>query len=79
MNWGNDMDELDLLDKRVEVLDMFLHARLGRIARYFDLDSTELLDEKIRVLGEVIDGKHFDEIEGFMDIFELLPKEGFWD
>lgn len=73
------MDELDLLKKQIEVLDLFLCAELGPFARYFDLDSTELLDEKIRVLGEVIDGKHFDEIEGFMDIFELLPKEGIWD
>ncbi|MCB5279346.1 MAG: hypothetical protein LHW59_07480 [Candidatus Cloacimonetes bacterium] len=76
------MDELnilDILDKRVEVTSLFLHAELGPLARYFDLDSTELLDEKIRVLGEVVDGKTFDEIEGFYDIFELLPKEGIWD
>lgn len=73
------MDELDLLKKQMEVTSMLLHADLGRIEQYFDLDSTELLDEKIRVLSEVIDGKHFDEIEGFYDIFELLPKEGIWD
>lgn len=76
------MDELDFwekLEKRVKVMHLSLHAELGPLAKYIDHDSTELLDEKIRVLGEVIDGKHFDEIEGFYDIFELLPKEGFWD
>lgn len=76
------MDELDIwekLKKQVEVTHLFLRAELGPLAKYIDLDSTELLDEKIRVLGEVIDGKHFNEIEGFYDIFERLPKEGFWD
>ena len=73
------MDELELLDKQIEVLDLYLRAELGRLTSYFDLDSTELLDEKIRVLNEVIDGKNINEIEGFYDIFELLPKEGFWD
>lgn len=79
MNWGSDMDELDILTKQTEVTSLFLRADLGRFAQYLDLDSTELLDEKMRVLGEVIDGKPIDEIEGFRDIFELLPEEGLWD
>lgn len=79
MNWGSDMDESDILAKQTKVTDLFLRADLGRLASYFDLDSTELLDEKIRVLSEVVDGKPIDEIEGFRDIFELLPEEGIWD
>lgn len=73
------MDELDLLDKRIELTRLFLRVDLGPLERYFDFDSTELLDEKIRVLSERIDGKTIGEIEGFYDIFELLPKEGIWD
>lgn len=73
------MDEMDLLEKQIEVTSLLLRADLGRFAKYLDLDSTELLDEKIRVLSEVLDGRPIDEIEGFYDIFELLPKEGIWD
>lgn len=73
------MEDIGMLSKRIEVVDLFMQAHLGRLASYFDLDSTENLDDKIRVLREVIEGKPLDEIDGFMGIFELLPKDGLWD
>ncbi len=71
--------EVDDLLKRAEIANLFMQADLGRFANYFDLSSTENLDEKIRVLGEVVEGRPISEIEGFMDIFELLPEDGLWD
>ena len=59
------MEDIGMLSKRIEVADLFMQAHLGRLASYFDLDSTE--------------GKPLDEIDGFMGIFELLPKDGLWD
>ena len=74
------MDDIEALDKMAEVARLFMQARLGRIGAYLDLDSAEMLDDKIRVLREYIDGKAPDEIEGFYSIFELLPPEGdIWD
>lgn len=74
------MDDIEQIDKMTEVASLFMQARLGRIGAYFDLDSTEMLDDKIRILREYIDGKAPDEIDGFYTIFELLPPDGdIWD
>lgn len=74
------MDDIERIDKMAEVADLFLQARLGRIGDYMDLSSDTMLDEKIRVLREYIDGKAPDEIEGFYSVFELLPPDGdIWD
>jgi hypothetical protein len=42
--------------------------------KYYDHDSYELLDEKIRVFSERIAGKSIGEIPGYEDVYELLPK-----
>lgn len=47
---------------------------------FFDLDSDELLDEKIEVLTALKNGKSISEIPRFYDILELYPKdETHWD
>ena len=48
--------------------------------QFFDLDSDELLDEKIRVLTALKDGKQIADIPNFYDILESYPKNGeHWD
>ena len=47
--------------------------------KYFDLDSEEMLDEKIEVLEALKAGKKIKDIPEFYDILELMPKEGIWD
>ena len=48
--------------------------------QFFDLDSDELLDEKIEVLTALKEGKQISEIPNFYDILELYPKDGeHWD
>lgn len=49
------------------------------LVKYFDIESTKLLDEKIEVLESIKQGKKIEEIQNFYDIFELLPKNGIWD
>ena len=59
-----------------------LRSYLGRfptLINYYDIESDKLIDEKIGVLEAVKAGKTIDEIPGFYDIFELLPKEDIWD
>lgn len=48
--------------------------------QFFDTMSEENLDKKIEVLQQIIDGKTPDEIDGYNDVLELMPKDGeMWD
>lgn len=49
------------------------------MAKFFDLDSDELLDEKIQVLNELKKGTPIEKIPDFYNILELLPDGGIWD
>lgn len=47
---------------------------------YFDVDSEELLDEKIEVLEQIKDGKKIQDIPHFYEVLEKLPGKGsLWD
>ena len=47
---------------------------------YFDVDSEELLDEKIEVLEQIKDGKKIQDIPHFYEVLEKLPGNGsLWD
>ena len=47
---------------------------------YFDVDSEELLDEKIKVLEQIKDGKKIQDIPHFYEVLEKLPGNGsLWD
>lgn len=45
---------------------------------YMDVDSDEMLDEKIQVLTDLVNGKTIAEIPNFYKVLELYPKE-MWD
>lgn len=79
MNDDEKRRNFEKIVKRDEAVDLLHQAELGRFWRYFDTESFEMLDQKIRVLKEVIAGKPWDEIEGFYEIFEKIPKDGLWD
>lgn len=49
------------------------------MVKFFDLDSDELLDEKIQVLNELKKGTPIEKIPNFYNILELLPDGGIWD
>lgn len=74
----NNMDE-NLIAKKEKIFDLLLDVDDDLIRRYFDIDSDELLDEKIEVLTDLKSGKTIDEIPKYYDILELLPQEGIWD
>lgn len=44
------------------------------LGRFFDLESEELLDEKIEVLESLKAGKTIAEIPNFYNVLELYPK-----
>lgn len=49
------------------------------LIKYFNLDSDQLLDEKIFVLKKIKAGKKINEIPNFYDVFELMPDDIHWD
>lgn len=75
------MDEMETLLKHAQMVDLLLDGVLPiDFAPYFDVDSKELLDEKIEVLQALKDGKAISEIPNFYKVLELLPPDGeIWD
>lgn len=73
--------ENELIDKIVKVRQLFSEVDFPpTMIQFFDLDSDKLLDEKIRVLTALKDGKQIADIPNFYAILELYPKDGeHWD
>lgn len=45
------------------------------LIEFFDLNSGSQLDEKIKVMAAMKEGKQISDIPNFYDILELYPKE----
>lgn len=79
------MTEQELIEKGVRVRQLFSEVEFPpMLSQFFDLDSDELLDEKIEVLTALQEGKQIADIPNFYDILELYPKgedetETHWD
>jgi hypothetical protein len=70
------MTERELIEKSVKVHQLFIEVEFPpMLSQFFDLDSDELLDEKIEVLTALKDGKQIADIPNFYDILELYPKD----
>ena len=71
----------ELIEKIIKVRQLFSEVDFPpTMIQFFDLDSDELLDEKIRVLTALKDGKQIADIPNFYDILESYPKNGeHWD
>lgn len=69
------MTERELIEKSVKVHQLFFEVEFPpMLSQFFDLDSDELLDEKIEVLTALKNGKQIADILNFYDILELYPK-----
>lgn len=69
----------ETMEKWGRVADLVMRVHDPLVAKFFDLSSEELLDEKIEVLEELVAGKAPADIPKYYDILELYPKEGIWD
>lgn len=69
------------IEKGVKVRELFTDVDFPlTLIQFFDLNSDELLDEKIEVLTALKEGKQISEIPNFYDILELYPKDDeHWD
>lgn len=75
------MTNRELIEKGVKVRELFFEVDFPpMLIQFFDLDSDMLLDEKIKVLTALKEGKQISDIPNFYDILELYPKDGtHWD
>lgn len=69
----------EIIKKKSEIMDLLFEVNCYEIDKFFDVDSDEMLDEKIEVLKALKSEKPIAEIPKFYDILELMPKEGIWD
>ena len=65
--------------KMLKVLDLLFEVDDPVFKKFFDIDSTKMLDEKIEVLEALKSGKTVDEIPKFYSVLELMPQDGIWD
>jgi hypothetical protein len=65
-------------EKKVKIFDLLSSAIGIPEMRYFNVDSDEMLDDKIEVLTQLKEGKPISEIPNFYEILEDLP-ENLWD
>ena len=69
-----------ILEKWIEVIELLALVNDPMVHAFFDVDSMEMLSEKIEVLTALIDGKTPSEIPKYYDILELKPDdETHWD
>lgn len=68
-----------LEEKYIQVLDLLEQVDDPLVHRFFDMNSEELLDEKIQVLKALVDGTPPTDIPNYYDVLELMPKDRHWD
>lgn len=66
-------------EKKIQIMDLLSYAIGISEMKYFNLDSDELLDEKIEVLTQIKEGKTITEIPNFYKVLEDLPEDDMWD
>lgn len=70
---------VDLEEKFIQMTELLEQVNDPMVHRFLDLDSEELLDEKIEVLKALIDGKPPESIPNYYKVLELMPKDQHWD
>ena len=67
-------------EKLLTVHELFEKVDDPVFTQFFDVMSEEMLDVKIEVLQQLIDGKTPNEIKAYYDVLELMPEDGqLWD
>lgn len=66
-------------EKMIQIHVLLTEVSDVLIDRFFDLNSEELLDEKIEVLTALKDGKPPDQIPKYYSILEKFDPNQHWD
>ena len=63
-------------DKKGEIIRLLMQINDPAL-QFFDIDSNDMLDEKIEILQRCVNGENIMEIG--LGILEKMPKDGIWD
>lgn len=78
--WEMNQEESEIAIKKAKIDDLLMEVNFAPFEQFFDSNSDKLLDEKIKILTALREGKTISDIPNFYDILELYPKDGtYWD
>lgn len=67
-------------EKVIRIMDLLFEIDDTVFKKFFDIESTEMLDKKIEVLEKLSNGTVPAEIPEYYEVLELYPKQGeIWD
>lgn len=72
------MSEKEKQEKILQIIELLAYSFGIPEMKYFNVESEELLDEKIEVLTQLKEGKNIKDIPNFYKVLEDLP-EDMWD
>lgn len=77
--WGNEAAEIER--KKLQIDRLMMESPFPpMLKQFFDWDSDNILDKKIKILTDLKNGKTIAEIPEFYSILELYPAdETHWD
>ena len=64
-------------DKKGKIIELLMQINDPVLLEFFDIESDEMLDEKIEILERCVNGENIMEIG--VHILEKMPKQGIWD
>lgn len=64
-------------DKKGKIIDLLMQINDPILLEFFDIESDEMLDEKIEILQRCANGENIMEIG--IHILEKMPENGIWD
>ena len=64
-------------DKKGEIIRLLMQINDPVLLEFFDIESNEMLDEKIEILQRCVNGENIMEIG--LQILEKMPENGIWD
>lgn len=67
--------KMDKQQKLEKIIEMYIKIDDPLFKKFFDLDSEEMLDEKIAVMETLVEGQTPNEIKNYYAILELMPKD----
>lgn len=70
----------EYVEKKEKIFSLLMDVDDELMRKFFDQESSEKLDEKIKVLTELKEGKKPEDIPEYYSILELYPNDGqAWD
>ena len=74
------MTDREYIEKKEKIFSLLMEVDDELVRKFFDQESSKKLDEKIKVLTELKEGKKPEDIPEYYSILELYPNDGqTWD